>query len=68
MRIETALKQAQNILRNKNFKSASLDCEILMSKVLDKDRKYIILNPKKNLENHKLALFNNLVKERSYGF
>ena len=67
MRIETALKQAQNVLRNKNFKSAGLDCEILMSKVLDKDRKYIILNPKKNLENHKLAYFNSLVKERSYG-
>ena len=67
MRIEIALKQAQSILRNKNFKSAGLDCEILMSKVLDKDRKYIILNPKKNLENHKLAYFNSLVKERSYG-
>ena len=67
MRIETALKQAQNILRNKNFVSANLDCEILMSKALDKDRKYIILNPKKKLENHKLAYFNSLVKERSYG-
>ena len=67
MRIETALKQAQNILRNKNFESANLDCEILMSKALDKDRKYIILNPKKKLENHKLAYFNSLVKERSYG-
>ena len=65
MRIEIALKQAQSILRNKNFKTAGLDCEILMSKVLDKDRKYIILNPKKNLENHKLAYFNSLVKERS---
>ena len=53
MRIETALKQAQNILRNKNFESANLDCEILMSKALDKDRKYIILNPKKKLENHR---------------
>jgi len=44
-----------------------LDCEILMSKVLDKDRKYIILNLKKNLENYKLNYFKSLVEERSFG-
>ena len=67
MNIETALRQAQNILNNKNFKSVNLDCEILMSKVLDKDRKYIILNLKKNLENYKLNYFKSLVEERSFG-
>ena len=67
MNIETALRQAQNILNNKNFKSVNLDCEILMSKVLDKDRKYIILNLKKNLENYKLGYFKSLVEERSFG-
>ena len=67
MNIETALRQAENILNNKNFKSVNLDCEILMSKVLDKDRKYIILNPKKNLENYKLDYFRSLVEERSFG-
>ena len=67
MNIETALRQAENILNNKNFKSVNLDCEILMSKVLDKDRKYIILNPKKNLENYKLDYFKSLVEERSFG-
>ena len=67
MNIETALRQAENILNNKNFKSVNLDCEILMSKVLDKDRKYIILNLKKNLENYKLDYFKSLVEERSFG-
>ena len=67
MNIETALRQAENILNNKNFKSVNLDCEILMSKVLDKDRKYIILNLKKNLENYKLGYFKSLVEERSFG-
>ena len=67
MNIETALRQAENILNNKNFKSVNLDCEILMSKVLDKDRKYIILNLKKNLENYKLNYFKSLVEERSFG-
>ena len=67
MRIETALTQAQNTLINKNIKSASIDCEILMSKALDKDRKYIILNPKKKLENYELTYFDSLIKERSYG-
>ena len=67
MNIETALRQAQNILNNKSFKSVDLDCEILMSKVLGKDRKYIILNLKKNLENHKLDYFKSLVEQRSFG-
>ena len=67
MNIETALRQAQNILNNKNFKSVNLDCEILMSKVLDEDRKYIILNQKKNLEKFKLDYFKSLVEQRSFG-
>ena len=67
MNIETALRQGQNILNNKSFKSVNLDCEILMSKALNKDRKYIILNLEKNLENYKLDYFKSLVEERSHG-
>ena len=36
MNIETAIKKAQKNLKKKNIKSAKLDSEILMSKVIKK--------------------------------
>ena len=44
MRIETALKQAQNILRKKFIPNSQLDSEILMAETIKKDRSFIILN------------------------
>ena len=51
MNIETAIKNASLELKSNFLKSPLLDCELLMSKVLNKDRKFIILNSKKNLSN-----------------
>ena len=44
MNIQLAINEGANILKDKEIQTAKLDTEILMSKVLDKDRKYVILN------------------------
>ena len=45
MNIEEAIKEASQLLERKKIKSALLDSEILMSKVLKRDRKFLIMNP-----------------------
>ena len=67
MNIETAIKNASIELKKNNIKSPQLDCELLMSKVLNKDRKYIILNLKKELEHDLCDRFEKLVSFRSRG-
>ena len=47
MNIETAITKAYLELKKNNNKTPQLDCELIMSKVLKKDRKFIILNLKK---------------------
>ena len=44
MNIENAIKQASKFLKKNNIYSFNLDSEILMSRVIKKDRKYLILN------------------------
>ena len=51
MNIETAIRKASLDLKRNNIKSALLDSDILMSQVLKKDRKFIFLNLKKELNN-----------------
>ena len=67
MIIETAIKNASFELKKNFVKSPLLDCELLMSKVLNKDRKFIILNSKKKLSNHLYDEFKKLVSYRSKG-
>ena len=67
MKIQEAIEQGKKILIENNIKSAKLDSEILMSKVLQKDRKYIILNFDKELKRQNFLLFNELVFKRSLG-
>ena len=57
MNIDTALKNASLDLKKKNIKSALLDSEILMSKVLNQDRSEIILNLNRQLNNQDYKLF-----------
>ena len=45
MNIYSAIKEGSEILKGKNIKSSILDSELLMSEVLNKQRKYLILNP-----------------------
>ena len=67
MNIYDAITNANRILKKNNIKSAQLDSEILMSKVLNKNRKYIILNLNKEIQKDNLVKFNELVLERSLG-
>ena len=67
MNIQTALIKATNILENNKIFSARLDAEILLSDVIEKDRKFIILNMEKILSANKILNFNNLITRRSKG-
>ena len=67
MNIDKALKNAKAILENGGSKSPSLDSEILMSKTLESNREYILLNLRKNLEKKELDHFENLVLQRLKG-
>ena len=65
MNIQLAIQHGTNILTDKRINTAKLDAEILMAKTLKKDRKYIILNNKEDLEDKNLKYFNKLIKERA---
>ena len=64
MNIENILTQAIKELNNSNIKNANLDCEVLLSNIINKDREYVILNPKKNLDKKYIDIFNNLIDRR----
>ena len=65
MNIQKAIIEGSNILKNQSINTAQLDAEILMTKVIGKDKKYLILNNSKNLNNYKLNLYKRLIKERA---
>ena len=44
MNIQTAIKQSNFFLKKNRVRNPLLDSELLMSEVIGKDRKYIILN------------------------
>ena len=65
MNIESAILFGANSLKKKFIQTAQLDSEILMTKVIGQDRKYILLNNHKNLSDNNLKYFKKLIKERS---
>ena len=67
MNIRTAISKAKYFLESNNIKSSGLDCELLMSKVLKKNRNYILLNLDKNLKKKSFNYFQSLIEERSRG-
>ena len=67
MNIQTALNKAYLNLKKNKIKSANLDCEILMSDVIKKDRSYIIMNQEKTLSKKDLDKFNYLIEKRKKG-
>ena len=64
MNIQFALFEANKILLENNIKSSRLDSEILLSKVLEKDRKFIILNLHRPLDSTHYRKFKNLISQR----
>ena len=67
MKINEALDEANLILKKNLIKSAKLDSEILMAEVIQKDRKYIILNLDENLKTKIYKNFQDLIEQRSKG-
>ena len=67
MNINSAIIQGAKILKDKFIKNPLLDSEILMTKAIHKDRKYILLNSKKDLDSEDLNTFQKLIKKRSIG-
>ena len=67
MNINSAISHGSKILKNKSIPTSQLDSEILMSKTINKDRKYILLNPNNILNKNELKIFLNLIEQRSLG-
>ena len=67
MNIDIAIRQATLLLKKFDIKSPSLDSEILMSKAIQKDRKFIILNQNYEINKTSLNFFESLIKQRSLG-
>ena len=65
MKIWSAVMEGTDILKNKSILSAQLDIEILMSKAINKNREYIILNHDKALNEENLQYFKKLIQERA---
>jgi len=67
MNIENTLNTAIKTLTQFNIPNANLDSEILLAKIIGKDRNYIILNSKEHLDQKNLFRFNNLIERRKKG-
>ena len=67
MNINLAIIQGAKVLKDNSIHNSYLDSEILMSKVIEKDRKYILLNSDRYLDNRDLNSFQKLIKKRSLG-
>ena len=65
MNIDQAIKEASSVLKKNHIKSAFLDCEILMSKALNKSRKFIIMNPNEKINDYEYRKFKKLISSRS---
>ena len=67
MNINSAINYGSKILKNKSIPSSRLDSEILMSKTINKDREYMLLNANNVLNKNELKIFLNLIEQRSMG-
>ena len=67
MNIEIAIKKACKELKKNKISSALLDSELLLSKVIKKDREFVLLNLDKILDQNDQKSFEDLVIKRSKG-
>ena len=67
MNIESALNEGIHILRKNRILNPQLDSEILLSNSIKRDKKHIILNPKKILNSGQLGDFKSLIERRKKG-
>ena len=67
MNIRDILNEGVNILKKNKISSPQLDSEILLSNSIKRDKKYIILNPKKILNSEQTEKFRCLIERRKKG-
>ena len=67
MNIHNAIRAGTKFLRKNNIKYPELDSELLLAKVLRKEREYLILNLDKNVNEDNLKDYKDLIEERSFG-
>ncbi|MDA9615825.1 peptide chain release factor N(5)-glutamine methyltransferase [Candidatus Pelagibacter sp.] len=67
MNIANTLNQGINILQKNKICNPQLDCEILLSSSIKRDKKYIILNPTEPLNSEQLDKFKSLIERRKKG-
>jgi release factor glutamine methyltransferase len=67
MNIENILNKGINILQKNKTANPQLDSEILLSNLIKRDKKHIILNPKEILNSEQLEKFNSLIERRKKG-
>jgi len=67
MNIENTLNHGISILKANQIPNPYLDSEILLSKSINKDKKYIILNSKEILSSKQLNNFNSFIERRKKG-
>ena len=67
MNIENTLNEGINILQKNKILNPQLDSEILLTNLIKRDKKHIILNPKELLNSEHLEKFKNLIERRKKG-
>ena len=67
MNIDLTLKRGVEILKSRSIPNFQLDSEILMAKIINKDRNFILLNSNHPLKIYDIIKFNKLIKKRSTG-
>lgn len=67
MKFQAAIKNAHQSLKNHKIKSALIDSELLMAKVINKSREYVVLNLNKEISKEDFHNFQNLINQRSEG-
>ena len=67
MKIENAIQEGFLQLKQNDIESALLDSQLLMSQIINRDQKFIILNPDKKLKNSDYESFKNLISHRAKG-
>ena len=67
MNIQSAIDKGKLILKSKKIKTAELDSYILMTKVINKEKKFLILNSEEKISKQNFDSFNTLINQRANG-
>ena len=67
MNVQTVLEKGFKELNNSKIRNPILDCEVLLSNIINKNREYFILNSKRKLKNKYIKIFYDLINRRKKG-